>query len=806
MLIFDLIKRFLLINPKCEFFVSGGGRSSGVDTGDIPAALRFRGAQRLNYAFPVGGSTTTGTFSKWIHPTDISTANELWSCANYEFVELGTDGRLCIPYLGNLGYMYSTAVFRDLPAPIHVVVTFDTANATEADRLRLYVNGVRQTLTGVSMTQNATFQRWNKNGYTGAIGNFNYDNSRHFKGYMSRFCWVDGVALGPEAFGYFNAQINEWVTKTQAQVKAVVDAGGVTSVMLDFDNATSLAALGYDKSSKGNHWTPNGFSLTAGTTYDHMLAVPGNSFCTSNAINGQAGFVPSEGNLKVTVSGTATGQRLSTIAVTTGKWVWEYTYLAAPNGDGEYGVSLADSPVLTNQLGTDAKGWGYSPFNGSIYHGSSSPIATVAAASLNDVIRFELDCDAQTMAVFKQNSLIYTFTGVTGGVLTPAIGGSSSVAFSTALNFGQAPLHASATYHSGAGGYFKDAPSTGFKALCQRNLPDVTASLLDPTDHHIDIAITKSGDTNFTLPWNADTYDTFFEIKRRDSTGDWYQIDGLRGYDKILKSNSTAAETTDANVLGVSGTTCTLKSTLADGTYIISATKAGLTASRQTNTDGSITSTVSRNVGSGFVIVTAKGNGTAGATIGHGSGKVPVFIIPKNRSAAGNWHCYHSALGGTKGVLLNATNAASTDAGFWNNTSPTSSVITLGTYNVFDNEDYVFYCYADSAIQKSFSYTGNGSADGPNPFLGFKCGRTLAKNISIAEGWEVIDSARDQNNVAKALLEMSNTNAENTALDQLDLNALSIKVRNTRNAYNASTQTYIGHAWAATNGKYSLGR
>ena len=186
-------------------------------------------------------------------------------------------------------------------------------------------------------------------------------------------------------------------------------------------------------------------------------------------------------------------------------------------------------------------------------------------------------------------------------------------------------------------------------------------------------------------------------------------------------------------------------------------------------------------------------------------GKALGMAAVKNRQTAStSWNIWHTALAGNEYILFD-TGAKATDGTRWNSTIPSSTVFSLGT-SAGPNENtknYVAYCYADSAIQKSFSYSGNGVADGPNPFLGMKCGRTLVKNASASEGWEIIDSTRDQTNVTKALLELNTTSAENIASDQLDLTAMSVKVRNTRTAYNTSASTYIGHAWAATTGKFA---
>jgi hypothetical protein len=336
---------------------------------------------------------------------------------------------------------------------------------------------------------------------------------------------------------------------------------------------------------------------------------------------------------------------------------------------------------------------------------------------------------------------------------------------------------------------------------------------LNPADHHVEVLVTKASTTqNFTLPWDASAYDTFFEIKRRDAAGSWYQIDGLRGYDKYLVSNSTAAEVTDANVLSVSGATCTLGSSVANGTYVISATKAGLSSARQTNTDGSITSTVSRNTVSGFSIVTYTGTGANG-TVGHGLGKALGFFWMHRRDADGSLNpVWHKNLAGPTYFLVLDTTAAQSNtngAAFWNSTLPSSSAISLGSspYTNANTATYVAYCYADSAIQKSFSYTGNGSTDGPYVNLGFKCGQLFWKRSDSTGDWITHDTARALYNPDDTNLYLNLSAAESVGGGYpTDETAFGCKVRGSAAYQNASGGTYIGHAWAAVGGKYSAAR
>jgi hypothetical protein len=139
------------------------------------------------------------------------------------------------------------------------------------------------------------------------------------------------------------------------------------------------------------------------------------------------------------------------------------------------------------------------------------------------------------------------------------------------------------------------------------------------------------------------------------------------------------------------------------------------------NTDGDISSTVSANTTSGFSIVSYTGTGSV-ATVGHGLGVAPKMILFKNRTTASNWLVYHEAIGNTKNLYLDATNAEHDRSDTFNDTSPTSSVFTVGTADLNTSANSIIaYCFAEKQGYSKFgSYTGNGSADGTFVYTGFK--------------------------------------------------------------------------------------
>ncbi len=296
----------------------------------------------------------------------------------------------------------------------------------------------------------------------------------------------------------------------------------------------------------------------------------------------------------------------------------------------------------------------------------------------------------------------------------------------------------------------------------------------------------------------------FVWVKGRSGATDHALYDAVRGTTKQLESNTTTAETTETTGLTgfVNGgfTVGNLAQMNTSGaTYVAWCWKANGAGS--SNTSGSITSTVSVNATAGFSIVTYTGAGTSAGTVGHGLGVAPKLIIAKTRTNAQDWVVYHSVLGTNQLLILNSTSAASTISNYWGSSAPTSTVFGVYTGNNIGNNNYlnipiVAYCWAEIAgFSKFGSYTGNGSADGPFVYTGFRPKYVLLKSTGV-ENWFVFDSSRNTYNVTTARLYPALSNAEDTNLNTLDLLSNGFKFRDTNVAWNGSGTTYIYMAFA----------
>jgi len=290
--------------------------------------------------------------------------------------------------------------------------------------------------------------------------------------------------------------------------------------------------------------------------------------------------------------------------------------------------------------------------------------------------------------------------------------------------------------------------------------------------------------------------------KQRTGTNGHGVIDAVRGTsgtNYTLATNNTSAEFDWSSIF---------KNIQSDG-YTVG-TDSAINQSGQTyvgwnwkangagssNTDGSINTTyTSVNTTAGFSISKYTGNGTGGATIGHGLGSVPhMYIVKRLDAGSSNWHVYHQSIGATKGLKLNLTNAEST-SDIWQDTAPTSSVFSLGS-SVDVNASggtYIAYCFAEKTGYSKFgSYTGNGNADGTFVYTGFKPAFVIIKQSSgSGTSWNIWDNKRLGYNTKNYQLEANTTGVENTSLERLLITSNGFKCITDNAQINGSGNTYI---------------
>jgi hypothetical protein len=309
----------------------------------------------------------------------------------------------------------------------------------------------------------------------------------------------------------------------------------------------------------------------------------------------------------------------------------------------------------------------------------------------------------------------------------------------------------------------------------------------------------------------------FTWIKRRDNSGANHILyDSVRGAGstKELSSNNTASEgSTAANAYGYLSAFASDGFTVTDGTSGAGNADLLTNASGKayaswnwlangagvSNTDGTISSTVSANTTSGFSIVSYTGTGTNPSTVGHGLGTAPSCIILRDRNNVSDWYVGHDGIGWTDRLKLNTTASTASSVTLWNNTAPTSSVFTISSGLNFNGSPTIAYCFAEKkGFSKFGSYTGNGSADGTFVYTGFKPAFVLVKNTQNSDAlWYLFDNKRNSFNLVNTALYPNSSVVEGISGSSImDFVSNGFKLRGSSGGTNPSGQTMIYMAFA----------
>jgi len=802
-------------------------RTSGVTDFRIARSVRLRSSAGgyFNRTPTSTSNRDTWTWSGWVKlGTLTSNVNWLFLAGSQGVTDTGFyfyNPNNTLQFLNRVGstingYIITTAVFRDPSAWYHVVAVYDSTNATATDRMQLYVNGVRQAVTVSTQLSSGADSSVNNNvaHFIGAI-EASGTSANNFDGYMTEINFIDGQALTPTSFGAFDAITGVW------NPKAYSGTYGTNGFKLNFsDNSGATATtIGKDSSGNGNNWTPNNISVTAGATYDSMVDSPTSygtdtgvggevrgDYCTFNPLNA-TDTTFSNGNLRMVTASPGYGRpHLSTFGISSGQKFYAEFVVTSIGASSDVTIGIDDGSIVpayysnsgsTSGLPANFRGYrnGGGTYVGSTYTSGSPSISYTNG----DKISVAVDRSANQITYYKNGSSVYT----------QSIASSVDQYYLCVMTFtGSADL----TLNAGQTAFSYTAPS-GFKALCTQNLPASTVTNGAP--YMASTLYTGTGanltvnNTNNGFSFQPD----FVWLKSRSGARVHGLFDSVRGISRALVSTNTNAEDLDAtngvqafNSNGFSvGSVATWNAS--GENYVGWNWKAGGTA--VTNNNGSVSSQVSANPTAGFSILTYTGTG-ATATIGHGLGVAPSMMIMKKRSAAGGWKVYHTVLGNTQIVELNDTGGAQTSSTYWNNTSPTSTLVTVGSNADINasSETYVSYCWTAISGYSAFgSYIGNGSTDGPFVYCGFRPQFVLMKIISSATHWVIIDSSRDPYNVASSRQSPNLALSDATLSDPTcDFLSNGFKARTTTATSNQSGSTYIYAAFAENPFKYSRAR
>jgi len=806
-------------------------KTAGPSGYNLTNSLRFRSSASayLSRTPASAGNRRTYTWSAWVKRgalngggTDMCLFNAGTTSPTYDGFRIKSDTISFFQGGAVSVNIESTQVFRDPSAWYHFVLAVDTTQATSSNRVKIYVNGNQITAFGTANypAQNAEASINNTLVHNIAAQYANTSSSAFFDGYMDEINFIDGQALTPSSFGSTNSTTGVW------QPARYAGTYGTNGFYLNFTDIAltsgSNAGLGKDFSGNGNFWNTNNISVTAGSTYDAMIDSPTltsatvANYAVMNPLGNAVGNAPAtltEGNLRATNSATSFLGALGTIGLpTSGKFYWEIqlTQNSGPSNLSTFGIAPSNVPLNGNQANFANSVQWYIGNNTLIQLPVTGTVTAVSGGSTTSDV-FQICYDGSTGKVyFGRNNTFYNSAGAATG--NPSSGTNETATLTTGdllpwffayqegatFNFGQRP--------------FSYTPPTGFVRLNTFNLPNSTVVKGNTV---MDATLYAGNNTGQTIT-NAGAFrPDFLWIKVRTNTYDHTLADSVRGVSAFLASNTTAAEGTNSELTSFNSNGFTLGATgsmarnVSGQNYVAWQWQAGQ-GSTSSNTSGTITSTVSVNATAGFSVVTYTGTGVA-ATIGHGLGVAPKFIIVKRRNASGDyWVCYHASIGATKGIYLNTTDAAGT-SDLWNDTAPTSTVFSVKTTSGVNASGgtYVGYCWAEIAgFSKFTSYVGNGSADGPFVYCGFRPKYVMYKDTANGStNWEVVDSARNTTNPEFTRLFPNQSNADDNGVNPvMDFTANGFKIRTSAFGANNNGNTHIVMAFAENPLKNSLAR
>ena len=801
----DTTSTFTITATDAESQTASRSFSITVTNFVIDNSLRFNDNDSA-YLTRSTGTTNKRTFtvSVWVKRTTLNARQTIWASdqntndtgdgskgGSGNYISFWNNGEFYFGGFGGSFQVRADGLQRDVSAWYHIVAQTDTTQATTNDRGKLWINGVQQT-TYTSMIGQNTDVKWatNRIGVRSDVANYSdsVNLTAYADGYIAELHVVDGQALTASDFGETDSTTGAWVPKKYTGTY------GTDGYYLDFSNS---ADLGNDSSGNNNDFTPSNLAAT-----DQTSDTPTNNFCTLNPLSNAMGGTLSEGNLQIVSSGSDK-HCFSTFGLTSGKWYFEVKDISQGGQFKVFALTDADHNVTTP--GTNQCHIIFSTGETST---SGTANSNAGAMTTGDILAVAINLDDGEVYFTKNGNID---TGLTAQATGISISGrkrdfrisafeSSGTPSTAGFNFGN-PSFSISSGNSDENGYgnFEYEPPTGYLALCTNNLPNVT--IADPTEYFN--TVLWNGNSSTQSITGVGFQPDFVWLKSRTNTASHRLNDSSRGVNKQLASNATDAESEFTTMLtsfdsdgftlgdnvGINGT----------GYTNVGWSWKANAGSTSSNTDGTITSTVQANTTSGFSIVTYTGTGS-NATIGHGLGKAPSFLVTKARNTATYaWVAWHNALTGDESIELQSADAKATNSTSWNSTVPTSSVFSVGTRlgTNASGTTYVAYCFAEiEGYSKFGSYTGNGSTNGPFVYTGFRPAFVIYKNSSSVTDWRMFDNKRNSFNVIDGRLFPNTSDAENTVQDTVDFLSNGFKLRATNSGDNGSGNTFIYMAFA----------
>jgi len=468
-------------------FLTKAANRGSIATGyDIANSLKFEpdNSESLKWTnistYATSARKKTFSFSVWFKITELGVQRTIWATSANGYLLLQADGQLKWQqsYGGVIKTLNTNRLFRDTSAWYNVIIAVDSTQSTEANRVRLYVNGVEETsLTSTTYpSQNAEAENvYADHHYLGAYTG----NQIYWAGYMANVAFISDAQITPSDVGEFDEDTGIWKPKEYS-------GGSAPSYFLEFKDSSDLgAATGLDAD-----------TLTNITAADQATDTPTNNFATGNNLHyfsNPTTLVLTEGQTKIAKTANGWETLASTIAVTSGKWYMEMQNISVPES-AMMSVFPADIEFIgaggqINNYAGKVSGDGgisYYSYSGNIFYNATN--ASYGSSWANETNTMAIALDMDNGKVYFARSNVWQNSGdpTSGATGTGAINliepskphmmGYAIYANNTsgAVNFGGYTPSSISSAASDANGYgtFEYAPPSGYYALCTKNLAE----------------------------------------------------------------------------------------------------------------------------------------------------------------------------------------------------------------------------------------------------------------------------------------------------------------------------------------------
>ena len=740
------------------------------------------------------------TLGTWFQLTEFGVTGALFCAGNgsgtYTSLRHGADNKIFFQTQVGNAILSTTPIYRDT-AWYHILVSVDTTQSTAGNRVRLFINGVEETFSGTQPSLNHVYE-FNLSSIH-EVGD-SYENGA-FQGYLAQSFMIGSKSIQQGDFAItdfldsftFGTNGSQFGPKKNSEIKTLVDTGSDNSFLLQYENSS---ALGTDSSTNTNTFTATSMGATNQTIHTPSNVYPKISILGKPSGDTAASYSMSSGSNRMTYSGSnqvAKGLVSDKVIQSDDpKIYWEF-YVEAGSVGGSSGGRLGNGIVIPQFNAGNGNGFygagGESAYlqRGTLYDNGSASVSSFTTPAVGGVQNFAFEPSTGKVWIgvdgtWRNGSATASTTlnidnhddqlTVQDYIFVIGLQRSGDIGV---INFGDNPTFsgnetAGTNADENGHGLFKYAVPATFLAPCSANL---TGPENQGVDYFQPVTYTGNGSVRSI---STDIDPAWVWLKNRSQDDEHKLVDVVRGATKELSSDSTAAESTDTNGLTAFGTGSFSLGSGANGyndnteNFVAWCWQASTAYTNDASATGigTIDSSGRISASDSFSIVSYTGDGNAGASIKHGMSGAPEFFFTKESShAERGWITYHEYSASDPQTDFGRLESAAVwddDTTLWNDTAPTSSVITLGLSTEVNASGEPFIMYAFRSVPgvcKVGSYIGNGDSTVP-PYvhLGFRPRFVIFKNATVARDWVITDTARSPSNPAELFLFPNDEDAE----------------------------------------------